>query len=100
MIAKLTSTYSSRRPKLHTFNVYGTKASLEHRDEGIYFYPNDNPTDFELYELPYPGIEKGGKIDQFVFDIQLLKSVGQIKSELEYLLRLHTLCFWAQKEAL
>jgi predicted dehydrogenase len=41
-IVRLFSSFSTKRPKLHAINIYGTKGSLENRDDGLYIYKDDN----------------------------------------------------------
>jgi len=92
LIAKVVSTFSSRRPKFHNFKLFGTKGTIENQDDGVYLHQGDNPEFTERFEIEYPGVGKGGKILDFLKNVEKQKNKEVYSSDLNYLIKLHNIC--------
>lgn len=66
-IGKSMSTYGPRRVKFHAVKVFGTKRTFENDTPNAKLFTGDDP-DMDVHEVrtPYPGIEKGDLIPDFI----------------------------------
>lgn len=70
LLAKSTTTFAPQRRQIHTLNVYGTKLSFENANGPGRLYSGDLPEDEVAFDVPYPGIEKGDLLPDFIAAIQ------------------------------
>lgn len=70
LLAKSTTTFAPQRRQIHTLNVYGTKLSFENANGPARLYSGDRPEDETAFDLPYPGIEKGDLLPDFIAAIR------------------------------
>lgn len=67
LIGKVSANFGCVRPHFHGLKVYGTQATYEHDlDFSKFFTSRDPQVYFEKIEHPYPGVEKGAFISDFV----------------------------------
>lgn len=65
-LGKCLTTLGPARPKFHALNVYGTRRTFENDMPNAKIFGSDQPDDEELVSTPYPGMEKGDLIPDFV----------------------------------
>ncbi len=65
-LGKSLSTYGPRRTKFHSLNVYGTKMTFVNDVPNAKMFTGDQPENELAVETPYPGVEKGDLIPEFV----------------------------------
>ncbi|MEQ8442040.1 MAG: Gfo/Idh/MocA family oxidoreductase [Alphaproteobacteria bacterium] len=66
LLAKSTTTFGPQRRQIHTLNLYGTKLSFENANGPARLYRGDQPEDEEVFDVPYPAIEKGDLLPDFI----------------------------------
>jgi len=70
LLAKSTTSFGPQRRQIHTLNMYGTKLSFENANGSARLYRGDQPEDEEPFDVPYPGIEKGDLLPDFIAAIR------------------------------
>ncbi len=65
-MAKTTTCFAPQRQQIHTLNMYGTKLSFENANGDGRIYSGDNPNDETAFKIPYPAIEKGDLLPDFI----------------------------------
>lgn len=65
-IGKCLTTLGPARPKFHALNVYGTKRTFENDMPDAKVFSSDDPESETLVSTPYPGMEKGDLIPDFI----------------------------------
>ena len=65
-IAKCASTLGPKRTKFHALNVYGSKLTFINDLPKGRFFSGDRPEDERADDTPYPGIEKGDLLPDFI----------------------------------
>jgi predicted dehydrogenase len=65
-LAKCTTSLGPARPKFHALNVYGTKATFVNEMPSAKLYIGDRPEDERTVDVPYPAIEKGDLLPDFI----------------------------------
>lgn len=70
LLAKSTTSFAPQRRQIHTLNVYGTKLSFENANGPARLYRGDQPEDEEPFDVPYPAIEKGDLLPDFIAAIR------------------------------
>lgn len=66
LLAKSTTSFAPQRLQIHALNVYGTKLSVENANGPARLYSGDAPEDESALDTPYPGIEKGDLLPDFI----------------------------------
>lgn len=66
LLAKSTTTFAPQRRQIHSLNVYGTKLSFENANGPARLYSGDRPEDETSFDIPYPAIEKGDLLPDFI----------------------------------
>lgn len=66
LLAKSTTSFGPQRRQIHTLNLYGTRLSFENANASARLYRGDQPEDEETFDVPYPAIEKGDLLPDFV----------------------------------
>lgn len=69
-MAKTTTTFGPQRRQIHTLNMYGTKLSFENANGDARLYSGDQPEDETPFKVPYPAIEKGDLLPDFIAAIR------------------------------
>lgn len=69
-LAKNTTTFGPQRHKMHSLNLYGTKLSFENGIPDGRLFRGDQPEDEEPFTVPYPAVEKGDLLPDFVAAIR------------------------------
>ena len=67
---KTTSTLGPQRTKFHSLNIYGTKKTFINHTKNAEIYSGDKETDCKIDTTPYPGIEKGDLLPEFISAIR------------------------------
>jgi predicted dehydrogenase len=70
LMAKSTTSFAPQRRQIHALNVYGTKLSFENANGPGRLYRGDRPEDEEPFDTPYPAIEKGDLLPDFIAAIR------------------------------
>lgn len=70
LLAKSTTSFGPQRRQIHTLNLYGTKRSFENANGPARLYHGDRPEDEEVFDVPYPAIEKSDLLPDFVAAIR------------------------------
>lgn len=70
LLAKSTTSFGPQRRQIHTLNLYGTRLSFENANGQGRLYRGDQPEDEDRFDVPYPAIEKGDLLPDFVAAIQ------------------------------
>lgn len=70
LLAKSTTSFGPQRRQIHTLNVYGTDLSFENANGPARLYRGDQPEDEESFDVPYPAIEKGDLLPDFIAAIR------------------------------
>lgn len=65
-MAKTTTTFGPQRRQIHALNLYGTKLSFENGIPDGRLFRGDRPEDEEAFTAPYPAIEKGDLLPDFI----------------------------------
>ena len=66
LLAKSTTLFGPQRRKFHSLNLYGTQLSFENADGPARLYRGDDPADEEPFDVPYPAMEKGDLLPDFI----------------------------------
>ena len=66
LLAKSTTSFAPQRRQIHTLNLYGTKLSFENANGPARLYSGDADADEAALDTPYPGIEKGDLLPDFI----------------------------------
>lgn len=69
-LGKSTTSFGTRRPIMHTLNLYGTQGSFENAVPHARRFTGDRMEDLEPVETPYPAIEKGDLLPDFIAAIR------------------------------
>ena len=69
-LGKCATTLGPRHPKFHALNIYGTKRSFVNRVGDAILYSGDQPEDATTVTTPYPGMEKGDMLPEFIAAIR------------------------------
>ncbi|WP_425403999.1 Gfo/Idh/MocA family protein [Hwanghaeella sp.] len=70
LLAKSTTSFAPQRRQIHTLNLYGTKLSFENANGPARLYSGDRPEDETAFDTPYPAIEKGDLLPDFIAAIR------------------------------
>lgn len=70
LLAKSTTSFGPQRRQIHTLNLYGTKLSFENANGPARLYRGDQSEDEEVFDVPYPAIEKGDLLPDFIAAIR------------------------------
>lgn len=70
LLAKSTTLFGPQRRKFHNLALYGTKLSFENADGPARLFRGDAPEDESPFDVPYPGIEKGDLLPDFIAAIR------------------------------
>ncbi len=87
---KTTTMYGPKRRKFHALNVYGSKLSFENGMPDARLFRGDGEDDEEVFSTPYPGIEKGDHLPDF---IAALRSGGEPPVREVEIFRVMDVCF-------
>lgn len=66
LLAKSTTSFAPQRRQIHTLNIYGTQRSFENANGPARLFSGDADTDESTFDAPYPGIEKGDLLPDFI----------------------------------
>ncbi|MEQ8602032.1 MAG: Gfo/Idh/MocA family oxidoreductase [Marivibrio sp.] len=66
LLAKSTTLFGPQRRKFHSLNLYGAQLSFENADGPARLYRGDAPEDEEPFDVPYPAMEKGDLLPDFI----------------------------------
>ena len=69
-LGKCLTTLGPRRTKFHALDVYGTKRTFLNDMPDAKLFDGDQPEDQSVMDTPYPGMEKGDLIPEFVAAIR------------------------------
>lgn len=69
-LAKTTTTFGPERHKMHKLNLYGTKLSFENDVPHGKLFRGDQQEDEEPFKTPYPAVEKGDLLPDFIAAIR------------------------------
>lgn len=70
LLAKSTTSFAVRRPQIHTLNIYGDRMSFENGNGPARLFHGDRVEDETPMELPYPGVDKGDLLADFIAAIR------------------------------
>lgn len=70
LVAKSTTSFGTQRPIMHTLNIYGTQGSFENAVPEARHFSGDTPEDLTSVDTPYPAIEKGDLLPDFIAAIR------------------------------
>lgn len=70
LLAKSATSFGTQRPIMHALNVYGTKASFENAVPDARLFRGDKAEDLETVADPYPAVEKGDLLPDFIAAIR------------------------------
>lgn len=70
ILAKSTTSFAPQRQKFHALNIYGTKLSFENGIPSGQLFHGDQPDDIEIFDVPYPAVEKGDLLPDFIAAIR------------------------------
>jgi predicted dehydrogenase len=65
-LAKTLTTLGPRRPQIHALSVYGTRATFVNDMPNAKLFRGDKAEDEEVMKVPYPAIEKGDLLPDFI----------------------------------
>ena len=65
-IAKCATTLGPQRTKFHALNVYGSKLTFVNDMPDAKLFSGDEPSDERPMTVPYPGMEKGDLLPEFI----------------------------------
>jgi len=65
-IGKCLTTFGAQRPQLHALNVFGEKKTFVNDTPDAKLFDGEDPSDEHAVLTPYPGIEKGDLLPDFV----------------------------------
>ena len=65
-LAKTLTTLGPRRPQIHALSVYGTRATFVNDMPDAKLFRGDTADDEEAMSVPYPAIEKGDLLPDFI----------------------------------
>ena len=64
---KCTSTFAPQRTKFHSLNIYGTEKTFVNGMPNAELFSGDDPTkNVAIIKTPYPGMEKGDLLPEFI----------------------------------
>lgn len=66
ILAKVLVTLVPKHPKFHALKVFGSKATFENQPGDAMWFKSEDPENFDFIETPYPGVEKGDLLPDFV----------------------------------
>lgn len=69
-LGKCATTFGPQRPKFHALNVYGTKATFTNDVPHARRFTSDDAAEGVVVKTPYPGMEKGDMLPEFVHAIR------------------------------
>jgi len=69
-IAKCATTLGPQRTKFHALNVYGSKLTFVNDMPNAKVFSGDEATDERAMTTPYPGMEKGDLLPEFIAAIR------------------------------
>jgi predicted dehydrogenase len=87
---KCTSTLAPQRTKFHALNVYGTKLTFANDMPDAKLFSGDDPADERAMTTPYPGMEKGDMLPEF---IAAIRSGGRPAVDATDIFRVIDVCF-------
>ena len=70
LLAKVLVSLTPQHPKFHALKIYGNKATFENRLENGIIYRGNEVALQEIIEKPYPGMEKGDLLPNFIAAIR------------------------------
>lgn len=70
LLAKSTTSFGPQRRQIHALNVHGTKLSFENANGPARLYRGDDPDAEEPFDVPYPAVEKGDLLPDFIAAIR------------------------------
>ncbi|MDA1131667.1 MAG: Gfo/Idh/MocA family oxidoreductase [Proteobacteria bacterium] len=95
-IGKCLTTLGPRRTKFHALDVYGTKRTFLNDMPHAKLFDGDQPEDQSVMDTPYPGMEKGDLIPEFVDAIRQDREPGVGARDV---FRVMDICFAAYEAA-
>ncbi|MDJ0685637.1 MAG: Gfo/Idh/MocA family oxidoreductase [Alphaproteobacteria bacterium] len=90
LLAKSATSFGTRRPIMHTLNVYGAKASFENAAGPARLFTGDRPEDLREIDTAYPGIEKNDLLPDFV---NAIRTGGEPQVAARDVYRVMDICF-------
>ena len=66
LLAKVLVSLTPKHPKFHALKVFGNRATFENRLENGIIFKSDEFTSKEIVNSPYPGMEKGDLLPNFI----------------------------------
>jgi len=69
-LAKTLTTLGPQRTKFHSLNLYGTKKTFVNHSPDAELFTGDKIEDMQVVKTPYPGMEKGDLLPEFVAAIR------------------------------
>ena len=63
---KSTTMFGPKRTKFHSLNVFGTKLTFINDSPDAKLFSGDRPEDEQPFSVPYPAIEKGDLLPEFI----------------------------------
>lgn len=69
-LAKTLTTYGPQRTKFHALNVYGSRRTFVNDMPDGKLFSGDAPEDMETVDTPYPGMQKGDLLPDFIASIR------------------------------
>ncbi len=91
-LAKTTTNFGPARPKFHALNVYGTRKTFINDTPHAKIFSGDDPEDEAHESAPYPGMEKGDLIPDFVASVREGREPGVSATDV---FRVMDVCFAA-----
>jgi predicted dehydrogenase len=82
-IGKVTANFGCVRPHFHNVRVFGTKGTILHVDEkAVKHYASRSPnTEPLILSAPYPGVEKGAFLSDFINRVRKVPGSELIKAD-------------------
>lgn len=90
LLGKSTTSFGTQRPIMHTLNLYGETASFENAAPEARLFRGDTANDLEMISTPYPAIEKGDLLPDF---IDAIRSDRQPNVAAKDVFRVMEICF-------
>jgi len=82
-IAKVSCNFGCVYPHFHPLAIYGTRKTFLHNlTGGTYITSRDPNADVEKLDLPYPGVGKGGHINNFIRAIKFSESLEVSRADI------------------
>ena len=95
-LGKTMSTYGPQRTKFHSLNVYGTKQTFINDIPNAKLFDGDQPENETAVTTPYPGMQKGDLIPEFIKAVQAGHEPNVSARDV---FRVMDICFAAQESA-